>query len=394
MAHAESTSKRPLFLDPNLNIIFGVTLLAVLGVSSIAPVFPTIARELDVAPEAVGLLITVFTLPGIILTPVFGILADRFGRKQVLVPALILFSLAGSSCSLARDFEVLLLLRFFQGVGAASLGSLNATLIGDLFAGRERTEAMGYNASVLSIGTAVYPSLGGALAALGWYVPFALPIVGLGVALAVLFRLDAVEVRRSEGLKTYLRAALTGMKNRKVIGLYLISVMTFIVLYGAYTTFIPLYLADRFGSTALAIGLIMSVGSLSTAVTASSLRFLNRISSSERLITNAFALYALSFLAIPFLPGYWLIAIPVALFGVAQGMNYPVVMSLLAGLAPPEHRAIFMSANGMVLRVGQTLGPLIMAGVFAWGGIEWVFYAAMGICIGMFILLPWMIGRE
>jgi hypothetical protein len=47
-----------------------------------------------------------------------------------------------------------------------------------------------------------------------------------------------------------------------------------------------------------------------------------------------------------------------------------------------------------VLRVGQTLGPLIMAGVFAWGGIEWVFYTAMGICVGMFILLPWMIGRE
>jgi ACDE family multidrug resistance protein len=383
--------KRPLFLDPNLDIIFGVTLLAVLGVSSVAPVFPSVARELNVAPEAVGLLITVFTLPGILLTPVLGVLADGFGRKQVLVPALVLFSLAGSACSLARSFEVLLLLRFFQGVGAASLGSLNATLIGDLFSGRRRTEAMGYNASVLSIGTAVYPSLGGALAALGWYVPFALPIVGLGVALAVLLRLEAVEVEKGEALGTYLREALAGMKNRKVIGIYLVSVMTFIVLYGAYTTFIPLHLADRFGSTALAIGLIMSVGSLSTAVTASNLRSLSRVLSPERLITNAFALYSLSFLAIPWLPGHWLVAIPVALFGVAQGMNYPVVMSVLAGLAPTEHRAIFMSANGMVFRVGQTLGPLIMAGIFAWGGMDGVFYASAGICMGMFVLLPFLI---
>ena len=390
----ETAKDRSLFLDPNLNIIFGVTLLAVLGVSSVAPVFPSVARELEIAPEAVGLLITVFTLPGIILTPVLGVLADRFGRKQVLVPALVLFSLAGSSCSLARDFEVLLLLRFLQGVGAASLGSLNATLIGDLFKGGQRTEAMGYNASVLSIGTAVYPSLGGALAALGWYVPFALPIVGLGVALAVLLRLEAVEVEPGEGLRTYLQEALSGMKNRKVMGLYLVSVMTFIVLYGAYTTFIPLHLSDRFGSTALGIGLIMTVGSLSTAITASSLRILRRYLSSERLIANAFALYALAFLAIPWLPGHWLVAIPVALFGVAQGMNYPVVMSLLAGLAPTEHRAVFMSANGMVLRVGQTLGPLIMAGVFAWGGMEAVFYAAMGICIGMFLLLPLLIGKK
>jgi MFS family permease len=385
---------RPLFLDPNLNIIFGVTLLAVLGVSSVAPVFPTVARELDVAPEAVGLLITVFTMPGIILTPVFGILADRFGRKRVLVPALLLFSLAGSSCSLARDFEILLLLRFFQGVGAASLGSLNATLIGDLFSGRRRTEAMGYNASILSVGTAIYPSLGGGLAALGWYVPFALPIVGLAVAVAVLFRLESVPLDPPGGLGTYLRDALIGMKNKKVLGLYLVSVMTFIVLYGAYMTFIPLHLSDRFGSTAFAIGLIMSVGSLSTAATASNLRLFTRHLTSERLITYAFALYAVSFLTIPFLPGHWLVALPVALFGVAQGMNYPVVMSLLAGLAPMDHRAIFMSANGMVLRVGQTLGPLVMAGVFAWGGMATVFYAAMAICLGMFLILPSLIGKR
>ncbi len=391
---ASAPQERPLFLNPNLNIIFGVTLLAVLGVSSVAPVFPNVARELEVAPEAVGLLITVFTMPGIVLTPLFGILADRFGRKKVLVPALLLFSVAGSSCSLARDFEVLLLLRFFQGVGAASLGSLNATLIGDLFSGRQRTEAMGYNASVLSIGTALYPSLGGALAALGWYVPFALPIVGLGVAAAVLFRLESVDVDPGDGLGRYLREALAGMKNRKVVGLYLVSVMTFIVLYGSYTTFIPLHLSDRFGSTAFAIGLIMSVGSLSTAVTASTLRFLTKHTTSEKLITTAFALYALSFLAIPMLPGHWLIALPVALFGVAQGMNYPVVMSLLAGLAPTEHRAIFMSANGMVLRIGQTLGPLIMAAVFAWGGMDRVFYVAMGICIAMFLSLPLLIGRK
>ena len=393
MIRSAPGTDRPLFLDPNLTIIFGVTLLAVLSVSSIAPVFPTVTRELGIAPEAVGLLITVFTFPGIVLTPIFGILADRFGRKQVLVPALFLFSLAGSACALARDFEVLLLLRFFQGVGAASLGSLNATLIGDLFSGRQRTEAMGYNASVLSVGTAVYPSLGGALATLGWYVPFALPIVGLGVAMAVIFKLEAVEVERGEGLGRYLSEALSGMKNRKVIGLYLVSVMTFIVLYGAYTTFIPLDLADRFGTSALAIGLIMTVGSLSTAVTASSLRSLHRIMTSERLITSAFLLYALSFVCIPLLPGHWWVTIPVALFGVAQGMNYPVVMSLLAGLAPMEHRAVFMSANGMVLRIGQTLGPLIMAAVFAVGGMTVVFLAATGICLAMFAVLPFFVGK-
>ncbi|MFC1662521.1 MFS transporter, partial [Gemmatimonadota bacterium] len=167
---------------------------------------------------------------------------------------------------------------------------------------------------------------------------------------------------------------------------------TFVVLYGAYLTFIPLYLAHRFGSTALSIGLIMSIGSLSTAVTASRLGPLNRRFREERLITAAFALYALSFVVIPLLPGHWWVAAPVALFGIAQGINYPGVMSLLAGLAPTEHRGIFMSMNGMVLRIGQTLGPVVMAGVFAWGGMAQVFYAATSICLAMFLVMPWMIG--
>jgi MFS family permease len=253
---------------------------------------------------------------------------------------------------------------------------------------------MGYNASVLSVGTAAYPSLGGALAVLGWYVPFALPILGLGVAVAVLFRLEAVEVRKVTGFRKYLGAALTEMKNRKVIGLYLTSVMTFIVLYGAYMTFLPLHLASRFQSTAPAIGLIMSVGSLSTALTASQLRVLNRFMAPERLIIFAFALYAFSFGAIPWVPGHWWAALPVVLFGIAQGMNYPVVMSLLAGRASAEHRAIFMSVNGMVLRLGQTLGPLIMAGVATFGGMDRVFYVAMGICGALFLILPALLKGE
>jgi ACDE family multidrug resistance protein len=382
---------RSLLRDSNLTIVFGVTLLAVMGVSSILPVFPSVARALNVPPEAVGLLITVFTLPGVILTPVLGALADRFGRKKVLVPAILLFSLAGGACSLARDFELLLGLRFLQGVGAASLGSLNVTLIGDLFSGRRRIEAMGYNASVLSVGSAVYPALGGGLAALGWYVPFSLPLLGLGLALLVLFQLETVDVASGPGLGRYLREALGGMRNRKVIGLFLSSMLTFIVLYGAYSVFIPLHLADRFGSTPLAIGFIMTVGSLATAVTAARLGAFSRRFRSERLIVSAFALYALAFLAIPPLPGYWWVTFPVALFGVAQGLNYPVVMTLLAGLAPTEHRGIFMSVNGTVLRTGQTLGPILMAGVFSVGGMDWVFYAAAGICLGVFLTLPMML---
>jgi ACDE family multidrug resistance protein len=179
----------PVYKDHNLHVIWFVTLLAALGSSSVAPAFPGIREEFGISVGQVGLLITVFTLPGVLLTPVAGVLSDWYGRRTILVPSLLLFGVAGGACALTRDFELLLALRVLQGVGAAALGAINVTLIGDLFSGRERTAALGYNSTVLSVGTASYPAIGGALATLGWFYPFALPIAAIPIALLVFFSL-------------------------------------------------------------------------------------------------------------------------------------------------------------------------------------------------------------
>lgn len=134
---------KSLITNRNLQIIFCITLLAVMGVASLTPVFPKIINEFGISTQQVGLLITVFTLPGVILTPVLGILADRYGRRNILLPAIFLFAIAGGACSLTRSYEILLVFRFFQGIGATSLGSLNVTLIGDIFSGKDRISAMG-----------------------------------------------------------------------------------------------------------------------------------------------------------------------------------------------------------------------------------------------------------
>ncbi len=378
----------PVYRDPNLRIIFAITLISVMGVATIAPVFPVIARELGIPIESVGLLITVFTLPGIVLTPLMGILADRYGRKKVLVPSLLLYAVAGGACAFARDFQLLLILRFLQGVGGASIGSINVTLIGDLFQGRRRTAAMGYNASALSIGTASYPSIGGALALLGWFVPFILPLAAIPVAVGVFFLLDPVKLEAPGRLSDYLGRVWREMMRAEVLGLFLISLVTFILIFGPYLVFLPVILNTRFDATPLIIGLIMSCGSISTAVTSARLEPLVRRFSEKQLIRAAFFFYAVAFLAMPLLPTIWLFPLPVMLFGFAQGINYPGVLTLLADLAPTKNRAAFMSANGMVLRAGQTLGPVVTAGAFLWGGIESVFQLSAALSLALFLAIP------
>jgi len=282
-------------------------------------------------------------------------------------------------------------LRFLQGVGAASLGSLNVTLIGDLYSGKERTAAMGYNASVLSLGTASYPAIGGALATLGWYYPFVLPFAAIPIGLLVLFSLENPELKSEQNLKEYFSSAWKSIKNRQVIGLFLASVITFIMLYGSYLTYFPLLLGDSFAAPPWVIGLMMAMMSLTTAFTSSQLGKLAKIYSGRTLLQASFIIYALALVMIPFMPNLWAFLIPIIVFGMAHGVNIPNIQTLLAGLAPMEYRAAFMSVNGMVLRLGQTLGPLLMGAVFGVWGISSVFYAGASFAIAMCIVVVIMI---
>ena len=72
-------NKRKIYLDTNLQIIFGITLTYIIGVASITPAFPKIVKDLNISAKDVGLLIAVFSFPGILLTPFLGVIADRWG---------------------------------------------------------------------------------------------------------------------------------------------------------------------------------------------------------------------------------------------------------------------------------------------------------------------------
>lgn len=383
-----------LLRDRNLYLIFCVTLMAVLGVSSITPAFPAVIEHFGLHGAEVGLLITAFTLPGVFLTLPLGVVADRYGRKRVLVPALLLFGVAGGACALATSYAGLLVLRFLHGVGAAALASINVTLIGDLYSGRRRLTVMGYNATVLSIGTASYPALGGALALFGWRYPFALALLSLPLGVWVLLGLHNPEPVRSESFAEYFRGAMRVLSNRHVTLLFFASIATFTILYGSYLTFMPLLIHEQLGASSLVIGLVMSVSSVASGVTSLFLPNLNRRFRQSTLIHLGFACYVVAMSVVPWADTVWKLVVPTAAFGIGMGLNVPSIMNLLSGAAPLAYRGVVMALNGMAMRLGQTFGPLLVGLAFAVAGFTGVFYAGALIAVGALVLLLVALPRE
>src|SRR3546814_17090328 len=109
-----------------------------------------------------------------------SILADRHGRRAVLVPCLASFGLFGLLSALSPSFQVLLVLRLLQGVGGAGLINIEVVIIGDHWGEIERARLVSQNAAVHTVPLDTFPHLGGLITELGgWLLSFAHYAVGL-----------------------------------------------------------------------------------------------------------------------------------------------------------------------------------------------------------------------
>ncbi|MGQ9843218.1 MAG: MFS transporter [Spirochaetota bacterium] len=379
--------QKKLYTDTNLLIAFGITLIVVMGVTNITPALPAMAQFFNIPYSSIALMITVFTMPGIILTPILGVIADRIGRKIIIIPSLLIFGITGIIMFFITSFNLLLILRFIQGIGVSALGAINATIIGDMFTGKDRTIAFGYNASVLNGGTAAYPAIGGFLCIIGWNYPFLLSAFALIVAWFAIFHLHNPEPVNTSSLKSYFSAILNILKSPYVIGLLSTTVLTFILLYGPIITYFPYIISYRFKGTSATIGLCMSLMSIITAITSLQLQILSKRYSEKSLILYGFIGLCISFVIAGFAYNYFWLAVAIIIGGASNAINNPSLLSLLTAAAPAQYRGAIMSLNGMGLRIGQTIGPIMMARLSAIVTVNSAFYIISGLTLVIVIVL-------
>ena len=212
-----------------------------------------------------------------------------------------------------------------------------------------------------------------------------------GHELVSLLLLNNHEQKSRVLFKEYLFNAWIIVKNRKVVGLFIASIIGFIILYGSLLTFLPLLIGKGFNGSSVIIGLIMATMSITTAIISSNLGNLIRRFSEESLLRSSFVFYAIALLMIPKVPNLWMLAVAIIFYGIGHGLNIPTIQTLLAELSSTEERGVIMSLNGMVLRIGQTLGPIVMGIIFVAWGLESTFYMGSILALIMFIITKFLI---
>ncbi len=372
-------------------LIFGITVTGILNNTLIGPSLPDIVADFGRADSSAGIIVAAGSLPGIVVAPAIGLAADRYGRRNVLTPCLLAFSVFGLCAASAPTFELLIVARLLQGFGTAGLINLAVVLISDHWDGAERTALIGRNAAVLTLGLAVAPPVGGVIADVaGWRASLLLYAVGLPAAIVVWRVLPRDRPETSAAMLDQLRGARVALRNPVILATLGSGVLVFVMIFGGFLTAFPVHLEEEFGLGAGARGAMIAVPALSSCLIAFNLGRIRQRFPLKMLLVVAGCTYVVAFAGIAASGALSGVALAGVVYGIGEGVFIPSLQDAVAEAAPPEQRGAVFAVWVGAARLGQTLGPLLVAGVLTFTTTTGVFVLAT--FLAMVLLLAQIFG--
>jgi MFS family permease len=370
----------------NLTILVGST-LGILAASMISPTLPAIRAYFQDVPNADFLVRLVLTLPALLIAigALFsGVLLDRWGRKPVLVIALILFGLAGTSGYVLESLNGLLLSRVVLGLALAGTMSGFTTLIGDYFSGDKLNRFMGYQASAVNFSGVLFLVVGGYLANAGWRYPFLIHLLAFLVLPGVIFAVDETKIQTksqqvSEAVKPKAFPAKT------VVLIYGIIFATMVIFFMVPVE-MPFLLTELTGADGRQVGLALALQTLVAAVVSLQyVRIKSRLSF-QAITALVFLTMGLGYVVIPFSTGFAAVILGLLLSGIGVGLIFANANVWLVSSVPAAVRGRAVGGLTTALFLGQFMSPIFsqpvirqfgLAGAFGVAGIVALLLAAV-----------------
>lgn len=332
-------------------ILATVVALGPLSTDMYLPSLPRLEDALSTSVSQVQITLSVFLAGFAVAQLVYGPLADRFGRKPILLIGLALFSIATLGCALAENIEQLISFRFLQALGACSGPVLGRTIVRDIYGAKDSARALSMMGSIMALAPAIAPIFGGLLLVwFDWQATFVF-LAGYGGLVAVLIWQKVPESMAADARQPINVSALIAnfgqlVKHRHYWGYCLSCSFVFAGLF-SFLSGSSFILIDYFAVSEQHYGFFFAIivmGYMSGTLI--SQRFGNRYGM-HSMLSGASLLAALSGLAMA-IPAwlqlhslYWLIGCQF-LFMMSVGMLMPQAMA--GALAPFGHIAGTASA--------------------------------------------------
>ncbi|MCD1259080.1 MFS transporter [Paenibacillus athensensis] len=349
-----------------------IPLVLVLGNSMLVPILPDLQDKMGISRFQSSLVITLFSLTAGLIIPVSGYLSDRFTRKGVIIPSLIVYGAAGVLAGFAavwKSYTLLIIARAIQGIGAAGTASIAMALVGDLYKGGTQSKALGLIEASNGVGKVLSPIIGSLLALLIWFAPFfAFPVFCLLSLLAVIFIIKEPKKAQSNNkahkLGPYIKqiGAILKEKGRWLITSFFAGSLALFILFGVLFYLSNILEEDPYKIDGVKKGLVLAIPLLGLVITSYTtgalikkngtvMRWLSNIGLAVMTITLTLTIFLNTNL-------YLLIGL-LTLSAIGTGLLLPCLNSMITGAVKQEQRGMITSIYNSLRFIGVAFGPPI-----------------------------------
>lgn len=353
-----------------------------------SPVLPLFAAHLGADPSQVGMVAAVSALTGVLFSIPAGLMADRFGRRKMLIFASLVFATVPFLYLAVGQIWQLAAVRFLHGFGTAAFLPVGMAYVSDLFH-KERGEKMGWFSTATLLGRFCAPLVGGvvlsAVLLLGdmrFSAVYAVcGFMGMA-ALLLTLRMPPVEEHHEE-IRTWgqIRQAFLAVLSSRVIIMTSIVEAAILFAYGTFETFVPLA-AQKAGISTTSIGFMLSAQVITLALTKPLMgRFSDRHGRKPQIFYGALAgALCMSLFAVT--SSFAILFFASILLGLCLSVVTSATSALIADASTCEERGSAMGVLGSVMDIGHTTGPFAAGIVAGYAGFGYAFVAA-----GVFLML-------
>lgn len=382
-----------LFLDPRLLTIVLISFTGTTSIFVISPVFPAMVSGLDgITSENVGLVISAYAIPGIVLVPIVAAGTDLVGRRAVLLPSLALFGIGGTAIAFVDSFSAILALRALQGVGGGALIGTAITLIGDIYSGATGSSAQGFRLSANGLSSIVNPAIGGFLAGISWHLPFLVYAMAFPtLLLAIVYVPEPIDRPENVSIWNRLRAARREISSyASGLRVELTDVNLTLILAGGFfqgfsyfaiLTFVPLFAVESLRTSVLVAGAVLSARGVARILIAPFAGSLLTYMSRKQAFIATSGFLAISIGGVGIAPSVEWLVFAIGIFGVGDSLFTPVHRDALTQLAKKENRAGVVNGHSLLRNIATTTSPAFFGIVLGFAGYPTLFLLAAGVFV-------------
>ncbi|EPD53737.1 hypothetical protein HMPREF1210_00560 [Paenisporosarcina sp. HGH0030] len=351
-----------------------IPLVMTLGNSMLIPVLPILEKTVGISSFQSSMIITSYSIAAIFLIPIAGYLSDRFGRKIVILPSLILALIGGliagfASWKLDNPFAWIIIGRILQGIGASGAFPIILPLVGDLYKDDDEktSSCLGIIETSNTFGKVISPILGATFASFLWFLPFfSISFFSL-ISIVLIFFFIKVPHEKEEPKK--FKEFLSNSKQtfqeegKWLSAVFLSGIFVMLILFGTLF-FLSEILEKEYELKGIKKGYVLAIPLLmlciASFITGRKIKG-NLYKMKKMMLVCLIALSVSVSMVGIWADRLWVLLTITSLVGIAIGAMLPVLDALITENIDKEERGTVSSFYSSARFIGVAAGPPIMA---------------------------------